>query len=93
MGKQVDGPTARSPLDHERVHVADEARMEHQQTSRSGAEFKSFLGEEGPHGPPLSSHLSTPQIKQQLFDFSLGKGLKCTIFRSSPFSGNDKKSW
>ena len=57
--------------------LADEARMQPQQTSRPGAEFKSFLGEEGLPGPPLSSNVLTPQIKQQLFDFSLGKGLIC----------------
>lgn len=57
--------------------LEDEARMQPQQTSRPGTEFKSFLGEEGLPGPPLSSNVSTPQIKQQLFDFSLGKGLIC----------------
>ena len=61
-------------LEHD--SLADGARMEHQQIS-TGAEFKSFLGEEGPHGPPLSCHLSTPQIKQQLFDFSLGERIMC----------------
>jgi len=51
--------------------LEDEAGMQPQQTSRPGTEFKSFLGEEGLPGPPLSSNVSTPQIKQQLFDFSL----------------------
>ena len=64
-------PHAEDILGHE--SVADEARLQRQQTSRPGAEFKSFLGEEGLPGPPLSSIVSTPQIKQQLFDFSLGE--------------------
>ncbi|XP_020630373.1 uncharacterized protein LOC110067379 isoform X2 [Orbicella faveolata] len=62
-------PHVENILDH--GSLADEARMQPQQTSRPGAEFKSFLGEEGLPGPPLSSNVSTPQIKQQLFDFSL----------------------
>ena len=58
-------------LDHEREAV--EARLEQQQIGRPGEEFKSFLGEDGLYAAPPSSHLSTPQIKQQLFDFSSGK--------------------
>ena len=64
-------PHAENILDHE--SLGDEARIQPQQTSRPGVEFKSFLGEDGPPGPPLSSNVLTPQIKQQLFDFSLGK--------------------
>lgn len=44
-------------------------------TSKTTAQFKSFLGDEGYHAPPLSSNLSTSEIKQQLFDFSLGRHL------------------
>lgn len=58
-------------LDHEREAV--EPRLEQQQIGRPGEEFKSFLGEDGLYAAPPSSHLSTPQIKQQLFDFSSGK--------------------
>ncbi|PFX32627.1 HAUS augmin-like complex subunit 8 [Stylophora pistillata] len=47
-----------------------EATLNQQQISRPREEFKSFLGEDGFYAPPPSSHLSTPQIKQQLFDFS-----------------------
>ena len=64
-------PHAENILGHE--SLGDEARIQSQQTSRPGTEFKSFLGEDGPPGPPLSSNVLTPQIKQQLFDFSLGK--------------------
>lgn len=70
-------PHAKNILGH--GSLADEARMQPQQTSRPGAEFKSFLGEEGLPGPPLSSNVSTPQIKQQLFDFSLGKRICLVI--------------
>lgn len=70
-------PHVENILDH--GSLADEARMQPQQTSRPGAEFKSFLGEEGLPGPPLSSNVSTPQIKQQLFDFSLGKRICLVI--------------
>lgn len=62
-------PRPENILDHE--SLGDEARIQPQQTSRPGVEFKSFLGEDGPPGPPLSSNVLTPQIKQQLFDFSL----------------------
>lgn len=58
-------------LDHEREAV--EPRLEQQQIGRPEEEFKSFLGEDGLYAAPPSSHLSTPQIKQQLFDFSSGK--------------------
>ena len=68
-------PHAENILGH--GSLADEARMLSQQTNRPGAEFKSFLGDEALPGPPLSSSVSTPQIKQQLFDFSLGKRI-CT---------------
>ena len=59
--------TGVSPGEHKNmaadVGVVDEQRKEF------ADQFKSFLGEEGNH-PPLSSHLSTSEIKQQLFDFS-----------------------
>lgn len=71
-------PHAEDILGHE--NVADEARLQRQQMDRPGAEFKSFLGEEGLPGPPLSSNVSTPQIKQQLFNFSLGDRI-CIVFR------------
>ena len=67
----MEQPHTENILGHE--SLGDEARIQPQQTSRPGVEFKSFLGEDGPPGPPLSSHVLTPQIKQQLFDFSLGK--------------------
>ena len=58
-------------LDHDREAV--EPRLEQQQIGRPGEEFKSFLGEDGLYAAPPSSHLSTSQIKQQLFDFLSGK--------------------
>ena len=61
------------------MRVGDEARIQPQQTSRPGTEFKSFLGEDGPPGLPLSSNVLTPQIKQQLFDSSLGKRIYILI--------------
>jgi len=48
-----------------------EGRKESKQKRETVDQFKSFLGEEGYHAPPLSSNLSTSEIKQQLFDFSL----------------------
>ncbi|CAH3175150.1 unnamed protein product [Porites evermanni] len=58
-----------SPLDHE--SLATETRIAEQRQTRDASQFKSFLGEEGYQPPPLSSNLSTSEIKQQLFDFSL----------------------
>jgi len=55
-----------------------EGRKESKQKRETVDQFKSFLGEEGYHAPPLSSNLSTSEIKQQLFDFSLGT-VYCTL--------------
>ncbi|XP_068710019.1 HAUS augmin-like complex subunit 8 [Montipora foliosa] len=41
---------------------------------KTTTQFKSFLGEEGYHAPPLSAHLPASEIKQQLFDFSQSDG-------------------
>ena len=57
-------------MDHE--SLATETRIAEQRQTRDAPQFKSFLGEEGYQPPPLSSNLSTSEIKQQLFDFSLG---------------------
>ena len=57
-------------MDHE--SLATETRIAEQRQTRDASQFKSFLGEEGFQPPPLSSNLSTSEIKQQLFDFSLG---------------------
>ncbi|KAM7452507.1 hypothetical protein ABFA07_000168 [Porites harrisoni] len=58
-----------SPVDHE--SLATDTRIAEQRQTRDASQFKSFLGEEGYQPPPLSSNLSTSEIKQQLFDFSL----------------------
>jgi len=42
--------------------------------SKAETQFKSFLGEEGYHVPPLSANLPASEVRQQLFDFSQSDG-------------------
>ena len=62
----------KSPQNHQ-SHGAEFRTEPKHASSETTAQFKSFLGEEGYHAPPLSSNLSASEIKQQLFDFSLGR--------------------
>ena len=67
-------------------HHSHGAEVPKHASSETTAQFKSFLGEEGYHAPPLSSNLSASEIKQQLFDFSLGtvgNGLFCVMTTDS----------
>ena len=62
----------KSPQNHHGHGAELRTELKHA-SSETTAQFKSFLGEEGYHAPPLSSNLSASEIKQQLFDFSLGR--------------------
>ena len=64
-------PSDRMVAQDSHDHV--ELKTEGIDISKAETQFKSFLGEEGYHVPPLSANLPASEVRQQLFDFSQSK--------------------